>query len=265
VPYCRVWLTLEAHPLQSGSRSLDFEAIGFRVDDTTEAAAMKTLTTLCGYHPLEMVMHLGMAMGTKPAGIGFINPHPPGNSKPIPVPATRVGYCITSAPATHGRNRPTGIPTGAIDPRANPRALQASTSKQSIQFHTISNDSKHMQFPNSSIQQAYNSFSSKQESLQTTILFPNTYNLLRNKQSMRGNWIGDLLRPSLYISGSRVYGHGFKHFIPANINPLHTNLNSYLTHGYKPKPAPYRVCACGHAGNLYPLSSLNAPTGTLPR
>jgi hypothetical protein len=31
--------------------------IGFRTDDTTEAAAMKTLMTFCGYHPLEMVMH----------------------------------------------------------------------------------------------------------------------------------------------------------------------------------------------------------------
>jgi hypothetical protein len=57
VPCCRVWLTLEAHPLQPGWRSLDSETIGFRMDDTTEAAAMKTLTTFCGYHPLEMVMH----------------------------------------------------------------------------------------------------------------------------------------------------------------------------------------------------------------
>jgi uncharacterized coiled-coil protein SlyX len=57
VPRCRVWLTLEAHPLQPGWRSLDSETIGFRTDDTTEAAAMKTLTTFCGYHPLEMVMH----------------------------------------------------------------------------------------------------------------------------------------------------------------------------------------------------------------
>jgi hypothetical protein len=31
--------------------------IRFRTDDTTKAAAMKTLTTFCGYHPLEMVMH----------------------------------------------------------------------------------------------------------------------------------------------------------------------------------------------------------------
>jgi uncharacterized coiled-coil protein SlyX len=31
--------------------------IGFRTDDTTEAVAMKTLTTFCRYHPLEMVMH----------------------------------------------------------------------------------------------------------------------------------------------------------------------------------------------------------------
>jgi hypothetical protein len=57
VPRCRVSLTLEAHPLQPGWRSLDSETIGFRTDDTTEAAAMKTLTTFCGYHPLEMVMH----------------------------------------------------------------------------------------------------------------------------------------------------------------------------------------------------------------
>jgi hypothetical protein len=57
VPRCRVCLTLEAHPLQLCWRSLDSEMIGFRMDDTTEAAAMKTLTTFCGYHPLEMVMH----------------------------------------------------------------------------------------------------------------------------------------------------------------------------------------------------------------
>jgi hypothetical protein len=57
VPRCRVWLTLEAHPLQPVWRSLDSETIGFRSDDTTEAASMKTLTTFCGYHPLEMVMH----------------------------------------------------------------------------------------------------------------------------------------------------------------------------------------------------------------
>jgi hypothetical protein len=52
VPRCRVWLTLEAHPLQPGWCSLDFENIGFRADDTTEATAMKTLTTFYGYHPL---------------------------------------------------------------------------------------------------------------------------------------------------------------------------------------------------------------------
>jgi hypothetical protein len=34
------------------------------MDDTTEAAALKTLTTFCGYHPLEMVMH---PMGLFPA------------------------------------------------------------------------------------------------------------------------------------------------------------------------------------------------------
>jgi hypothetical protein len=57
VPHCRVWLTLEAHPLQPGWRSLDSKTVGFRTDDTTEAVAMKTLTTFYGYHPLEMVMH----------------------------------------------------------------------------------------------------------------------------------------------------------------------------------------------------------------
>jgi hypothetical protein len=58
VPRCRVWLTLEAHPLQQGWHSLDSETIGFRTDDTTKATALMTLTIFCGYHPLEMVMHL---------------------------------------------------------------------------------------------------------------------------------------------------------------------------------------------------------------
>jgi hypothetical protein len=70
VPRCRVWLTLEAHPLQPGWHSLDSETIGFRTDDTTEAAAMKTLTTFCGYHPLEMVMH---PLGLFPAESAFIS------------------------------------------------------------------------------------------------------------------------------------------------------------------------------------------------
>jgi hypothetical protein len=66
VPRCRVWLILEAHPLQPGWRSLDSEMIGFGTDDTTEAVAMKTLTTFCGYHPLEMVMHpLGLFSAEK--------------------------------------------------------------------------------------------------------------------------------------------------------------------------------------------------------
>jgi hypothetical protein len=58
VPCCRVWPTLEAHPLQPDWCSLDSETIGFRSNDNTEAAAMKTLMTFCSYHPLEMVMHL---------------------------------------------------------------------------------------------------------------------------------------------------------------------------------------------------------------
>jgi hypothetical protein len=64
VPRCRVLLTLESHPLQLGWCSLDSETIEFRADDTTEAAALKALTTFCGYHPLEMMMH---PMGLFPA------------------------------------------------------------------------------------------------------------------------------------------------------------------------------------------------------
>jgi hypothetical protein len=54
VARCRVWLTLEAHPLQPGWRLLDSETVGFRADDTTEEASMKTLATFYGYHPLEL-------------------------------------------------------------------------------------------------------------------------------------------------------------------------------------------------------------------
>jgi hypothetical protein len=34
-----------------------FETVGFRANDTTEVAVLKALTTFCGYHPLEMMMH----------------------------------------------------------------------------------------------------------------------------------------------------------------------------------------------------------------
>jgi hypothetical protein len=51
VPRCRLWLTLESHPLQPGWCSLDFETVGFRADDTTVAAALKALMTFYGYHP----------------------------------------------------------------------------------------------------------------------------------------------------------------------------------------------------------------------
>jgi hypothetical protein len=57
VPCCRVWLTLESHPLQPGWRSLDSETVRFRADDTTEASTLKALMTFCGYHPLEKMMH----------------------------------------------------------------------------------------------------------------------------------------------------------------------------------------------------------------
>jgi hypothetical protein len=57
VPRCRVWLTLESHPLQREWCSLDSETIRFRADGTTEATTLKALMTFCGYHPLEMMMH----------------------------------------------------------------------------------------------------------------------------------------------------------------------------------------------------------------
>lgn len=57
VPHCRVCLTLEPHHLQLGSCSLNSEMDRFQVDDTTEAATLWALMTLCGYHPLEMLMH----------------------------------------------------------------------------------------------------------------------------------------------------------------------------------------------------------------
>ena len=71
-----------------------------------------------------MCSQIGMATGTKPAGIGFINPYPPANSKPAPVPVTRVGYCITSIPVTRGFYKPAGAPAGAIDPHHTPRVHQ---------------------------------------------------------------------------------------------------------------------------------------------
>jgi hypothetical protein len=57
VPPCKVWLALEPHPLHLGWHSLDSETLGFRAHDTTEVAAMHTLTTFCGFHPLEMATH----------------------------------------------------------------------------------------------------------------------------------------------------------------------------------------------------------------
>jgi hypothetical protein len=68
VPRCRVWLTLESHLLQPGWRSPDSKTVGFRADDTTEAAALKALTTFCGYHPLEKMMH---PLGLFPAKRGM--------------------------------------------------------------------------------------------------------------------------------------------------------------------------------------------------
>jgi hypothetical protein len=50
-------MTLEPHPLQPGWCSLDLESFGFRADDTIEATALHVLTTLCGFHPLEMPSH----------------------------------------------------------------------------------------------------------------------------------------------------------------------------------------------------------------
>jgi hypothetical protein len=57
VPCCRVRMTLEPHPLQSGWRSLDSESFGYRAEDTIEAIALHGLTTFCGFHPLELATH----------------------------------------------------------------------------------------------------------------------------------------------------------------------------------------------------------------
>jgi hypothetical protein len=66
VPRCKVWLTLEPHPLQPGWCSLDSETLGFRAHDTTEAATMHALTTFYAFHPLEMVTHpIGLFLAAK--------------------------------------------------------------------------------------------------------------------------------------------------------------------------------------------------------
>jgi hypothetical protein len=57
VPHCRVRMTLEPHPLQSGWHSLDSESFGYRAEDTIEAIALHGLTTFCGFHPLELSTH----------------------------------------------------------------------------------------------------------------------------------------------------------------------------------------------------------------
>jgi hypothetical protein len=57
VPHCRVRMTLQPHPLQSGWRSLDSESFGFRAEDTIESTALHVLTTFCGFHPLELSTH----------------------------------------------------------------------------------------------------------------------------------------------------------------------------------------------------------------
>jgi hypothetical protein len=45
VPRCRVRMTLEPHPLQSGWRSLDSESFSFRAEDTIESTVLQVLTT----------------------------------------------------------------------------------------------------------------------------------------------------------------------------------------------------------------------------
>jgi hypothetical protein len=50
-------MTLEPHPLQPGWHSLDSESFGYRAEDTIEAIALHGLTTLCGFHPLELYTH----------------------------------------------------------------------------------------------------------------------------------------------------------------------------------------------------------------
>jgi hypothetical protein len=48
---------LEPHPLQLGWRSLDSESFGYRAEDTIEAIALHGVTTLYGFHPLELSTH----------------------------------------------------------------------------------------------------------------------------------------------------------------------------------------------------------------
>jgi uncharacterized coiled-coil protein SlyX len=50
-------MTLEPHPLQPGWRSLDSKSFGYRAEDTMEAIALHGLTTICGFHPLELSTH----------------------------------------------------------------------------------------------------------------------------------------------------------------------------------------------------------------
>jgi uncharacterized coiled-coil protein SlyX len=47
----------DTHDAREKAKRAEEAAERERMDDTTEAEAMKTLTTFCGYHPLEMVMH----------------------------------------------------------------------------------------------------------------------------------------------------------------------------------------------------------------
>ena len=47
VARCRVYLTHEPHPVHAHSVSLELEAVGHRLQDTWELAAMRALTRLC--------------------------------------------------------------------------------------------------------------------------------------------------------------------------------------------------------------------------
>lgn len=56
VPRCQVQITVPPHPLHPEWPILNLEVIGHRLADTWESAALKTLTTFCSQHPVEIVM-----------------------------------------------------------------------------------------------------------------------------------------------------------------------------------------------------------------
>jgi hypothetical protein len=49
-------MTIPQHPLNPAWLAIETEVVGHRLIDSWEAAAMKTLTTFCEQHPLEVIL-----------------------------------------------------------------------------------------------------------------------------------------------------------------------------------------------------------------